>query len=90
MLLMGCLFSRRLLWIKIECAYCIASMLICRNVLLICGMGSLSCVSKVFIEGIWVVALAPEAKTMSGATIHPLLVRSSMSGWYFVFFLSMN
>ena len=85
---MGCLFLSRLLWTKMECAYCVAIMLICLNVLLICGVGSLSCVSNAFIEGMWVVALAPEAKTMSGATIHPLVVRLLMSGWYFVVFLS--
>ena len=47
---------------------------------LICDLGSLSCVSSVFIEGIWVVALAPDASTMSGATFHPLVVRLLISG----------
>ena len=79
-LFMGCLFSSRRLWIKIECAYRVAIVLICRNVLLICDVGSLSCVSNAFIEGMCVVALAPEANTISGATIHLLVVRLLMSG----------
>ena len=48
---MGCLFSIGLLWINIECAYCMAIILICLNVLLICDVGSLSFVSSSFIEG---------------------------------------
>ena len=35
-----------------------------------------------------VVALAPAANTMSGATFHPLTMTLLMSGWYFVGFLS--
>ena len=65
-----------------------AIVLIFLNVFLICGVGSLSCVSNAFIEGMWVVALAPEANTMSGATVHPFVMRFVMSGWYFVVFLS--
>ena len=49
--MIGCLFSIRLLWINIECAYCMAIMLICLNVFLICDVGSLSFVSSSFIEG---------------------------------------
>ena len=78
--LMGCLFSILLLWISIECAYCVAMMLICLNVWRICVLGSLSFVSNSVIEGMCVVALAPDASTISGATFHPLALMVSMSG----------
>ena len=48
---MGCLFSILFLWINIECAYCVAIMLICLNVFLICDEGSLIFVSNSTIEG---------------------------------------
>ena len=50
--------------------------------------GSLSVVSKLFIDGMCVVALALVSNTMSGATFHPLEIMLLMSGWYFVVFLS--
>ena len=65
-----------------------AIMLICLNVLQIWDIGSLSFVSSSFIEGMWVVALAPDASTMSGATFQPRAIILLMSGWYFVIFLS--
>jgi hypothetical protein len=46
----------------------------------ICGGGNLSFVSNYFIEGMWVMALAPAASTMSGAVIHPLAMILLMSG----------
>ena len=49
-------------------------------------VGSLSFVSNSFIEGIWVVALASAASTISGATFHPLAMTLLTSGWYFVVF----
>ena len=55
-------------------------MLICRNVFLICDVGSLSFVSSSVIEGIYVVALAPDASTISGATSQPLSLMLLMSG----------
>ena len=73
---------------SIECAYYVAIMLICLNVLLIFIIGSLSIVSNLFIDGMCVVALAPMTNTMSGATFHPLVMMLLMSGWYFVVFLS--
>ena len=45
-------------------------------------------VSKCFIDGMCVVALAPATITMSGATFHPLVIMLLMSGWYFAIFLS--
>ena len=77
---MGCLFSILLLWISIECAYCVAIMLSCLNVCRICVIGSLSFVSSSVIDGMCVVALAPDASTMSGATFHPLALMVLMSG----------
>jgi hypothetical protein len=62
-------------------------MLICLNVLLIFMIGSLSIVSKFFIDGMCVMALAFATNTMSGATFHPRVMMLLMSGWYFVVFL---
>ena len=36
-----------------------------------------------FINGVWVVPLAPAVITMSGSTVHPRSLMSSISGWYF-------
>jgi hypothetical protein len=35
------------------------------------------------IDGVWVVPLAPAVITMSGSTVHPRSLMSSISGWYF-------
>ena len=78
--MIDCLFSIRLLWINIECAYCVAIILICLNVLLIWVVGSLSIVSSSFIEGMCVVALAPDGSTISGAMFQPLAMILWMSG----------
>ena len=48
-----------------------------------------SLVFRIFIEGMYVDALAPAVITISGSTIHPLLIISLMRGWYFCIFLSM-
>ena len=71
-----------------ECAYCVAIMLICLNVSFIFVIGSLSVVSSFFIDGMCVVPLAFATSTMSGATFQPFAMMLSMSGWYFVIFLS--
>ena len=71
-----------------ECAYCVAIMLICLNVFLIFVIGSVNVVSNFFIDGICVVPLAPAASTMSGATFQPFVMMLFMSGWYFMIFLS--
>ena len=63
-------------------------MLICWNVYFIFMRGCLSVVSRFFIDGMCVVALAPATSTMSGATSHPLVMMLLMSGWYFVVILS--
>ena len=63
--------------------------LICLNVFFIFVVGIFSFDSSSFIEGMRVVALAPAASTISGATFHPFAMRLVMSGWYFVIFLSL-
>ena len=63
-----------------ECAYCVAIMLICLNVLLILVIGSVNVVSSFFIDGICVVPLAPAASTMSEATFQPFVMMLFMSG----------
>ena len=60
-----------------------AIVLISMKVCLIVSLGILNFSSKVFIEGVCVVALAPVVMTISGSTFHPLLVMLSISGWYF-------
>ena len=63
-------------------------MLICLNVLLIFMIGSLNIVSSLFIDEMYIVALALATNTMSGATFHPLVLMLMMSNWYFMVFLS--
>ena len=67
-----------------------AIILICLNVLLIFKLGSLSIVSRFFIDGMCVVTFAFVTNTMSEATFHPLVMTKMlfMSGWYFVVILS--
>ena len=75
-----CLFSNFRLWTSIECAYCVAIMLICWNVFFISMRGSLSIVSRFFIDGMCVVALALATNIMSGGTFHPLVIMLLTSG----------
>ena len=53
------------------------------KVCLIVSLGILNFSSKIFIDGVCVVALAPVVMTISGSTFHLLLVMLSISGWYF-------
>ena len=85
---MVCRFSSLRLCISMECAYCVAIKLICLNMCLIFVIRIVNVDSKFFIEGIYVVPLAPAASTMSGATFQPFVVMLFMSGWYFIIFLS--
>lgn len=78
---MVCLFSSLLLWTSMECVYCVAIVLICFNVTLVFVTWSFTLVSKLFIDGICEVVLALVAKTMIGATFHPLVAMLLMSGW---------
>ena len=86
--LIVCLFSSLRFWTNMECAYCVAIMLICLNMFLIFVIGIVSVVSNFFIDGICVVPLAPTTSTMSGATFQPFVMILLMSGWYFMIFLS--
>jgi hypothetical protein len=61
-------------------------MLICLNILLIFMPKSLSIVTSLLVDGMYVVALAHATYTMSGATFHPLAMMLVISGWYFVVF----
>ena len=63
--------------------------LFCLNVFQICDVGSLSFVYSSFIEGMWVMTLAPNASTMSDVVFHSLAVILLMSGWYLVIYLSL-
>lgn len=67
-----------------DCAYCVAMELICLNALLIFVMGILSLASEFFMDGMFVVVLAP--MTTRGPTFHPLVVMMLMSCWYFIVF----
>ena len=53
--LIVCRFSSLRLWTNMECAYCVAIMLICLNVFLIFVIGIVNVVSSFFIDGICVV-----------------------------------
>ena len=74
------LFSSLLLCRIIDIACCIAMVLISLKVCLIvfCGIWNFS--SKIFIEGMCVVALARAVTTINGSTFHSLLVMLSISG----------
>ena len=54
--------------------------------LIIVSFGILNFSSKIFIERVCVVALAPIVMMISGSTFYPLLVILSISGWYFSVF----
>ena len=78
---MICLISSLLLWTSVECVYYVAIVLICFDVILVFITGSFTLVSKLFIDGVCEVVLALVAKTMVGATFHPLVAMLLMSGW---------
>ena len=77
------MFSNLLLCRIIDIACYIAMVIMSMKVYLIVSLGILNFSSKIFIEGVCVVALAPAAMTISGSTFHPLLVMLSISGWCF-------
>ena len=64
----------------IDIACCIAMVLISLKVCLIVFSGILNFCSKIFIEGMCVVALALAVMTINDSTFHPLLVMLSISG----------
>lgn len=58
-----CLFSSVILWSSMECAYCVAIVLICLNVLLFFFvMESFSLDSKLFSDRICEMALVPKVR----------------------------
>ena len=76
----GSLFSNLLLCRIIDIACCIAIVLILLKVCLIVFSGILNFSSKIFIEGMCVVARAPAMMTINGSTFNPLLVMLSICG----------
>ena len=64
----------------IDIACCIAMVLISLKVCLIVFLGTLNFSSKIFIEGMCAVALAPAVMTINGSTFHLLLAMLSISG----------
>ena len=76
----GSLFSSLLLCRIIDIASCIAMVLISLKVCLMVFSGILNFSSKIFIEGMCVVALAPTMMKIIDSTFHPLLVMWFMSG----------
>lgn len=84
----GSPFSIFLLCSIMDMAWCIAILFISLKVFLMGFIGILTLVSRIFIEGMYVDALAPAVITISGSTIHPLFLMSLMRGWYFSIFLA--
>ena len=70
----GSLFSSLLCCRIIDIACCIAMVLISVKVCLMVFSSTLNFSSKIFIEEMCVVALAPAMMTINGSTFHPLLV----------------
>ena len=68
------MFSNLFLCRIIDIACCIAMVLISLKVCLMVFFGILNFSSKIFIEGMCVVALAPDVMTINGSIFHPLLV----------------
>ena len=75
-----CRFSSLCFRSTTECVFCVVIMFICLSVFLIFAIGILRFVSKLFIDGLCVVDLAPATRTISGAMFHPLIVMLLMSG----------
>ena len=61
-----------------------AMVFISLNVCFMAFLDILSFSSKLFIEGMCVVALAHAVMTISKSTFQPLVVKSSINGWYFL------
>ena len=59
-----CRFSSLRLWTNMECAYCVAIMLICLNMFLLFVIGIVNIVSNFFIDGICVVLILDNIQNM--------------------------
>ncbi len=70
-------------------ACCMAMVFILVRVVFMDDSGILSLFSRVLMEGMCVIPLAPAVMTMRGSTFHPRLDISVISGWYFWVLLSM-
>ena len=69
-------------------AYFIAIVLMFLKVFLMVVIGSLNLSSRAFIDGMYVVALAPAVIIIRGSTFHPLAAIQSIKGLYLLFFAS--
>jgi hypothetical protein len=67
-------------------AYFIAIVLMFLKVFLMIGIGILNLFSSDFIDGMWVVALAPAMIIIRGSIFHPLASILSINGLYLLFF----
>jgi len=84
----NCHFSSLLLWISIECAYCVATVLLCLYVFFISVHEFFSFVSMHFIDGVCVVAFVLATITLTNATLHLFVMMLLISGWCFVIFMA--
>lgn len=77
-----CRFCSHRLWTSIECVYCVVIVLISLNAFKkkIIVTRSFTLVSRIFIDGMYVVAHALATKTMIGAMVHPFVVMLLISG----------
>ena len=69
-------------------AYFIAIVLMFLKVFLIVVIGNLNLSSSAFMDGMYVVALAPAVIIIRGSTFHPLAAIQSIKGLYLLFFVS--
>ena len=83
----GSLFSILLLYKIIDVACCVVIMFISLKVFLIACFGFLNFVSRIFIDGMCDVALAPAVITISASIFQPLFVIFFINGWYFSIFV---
>ena len=83
------LFSSLRLVRRTFIAYWMAMVLMAMNVFLICSREILKLSSRLVIEGLKVVALAPATITIRGSIFHPSVLMSLISGWYFSILMSM-
>ena len=70
-------------------AYWMAIVLIAMNFFLIFSMEILKLSSRLIIEGLKVVALAPATIPIRGSIFHSSVLMSLISGWYFSVLISM-
>ena len=76
----GSLFSSLLLYRIIDIVCCIFMMLISLKVYLLVLFGILNFSFRIFIEGMYVVALVLAVMTFNDSIFHPLLAKLSISG----------